>query len=278
MLTPTTKPKLNIEATIAEIRKNYSEGQGRQKLNALVIGDFGTGKTTLARTCPFPVTMHSFDPGGSRVAFLKPYIDNGQILVEEFNGADKKGKIEYKRYAARFDQLKSGGYFSHMGTYFVDSMTSLSDTAMNYILDKGGRLGTNPQLQDYLVLQGLISNLCREWTNLPCNVIVTGHLDYRQDEDSGKTYIGLMIVGRSKTKVPLLFDEVYIAKAIPGARHQDGTPSTQYKLQTGTEGQYSARTRIGAGKFLLLEEPDISTLMKKAGLEFKLENGENNHA
>ena len=270
--TPAAKPKLDIQATMASIRKNYAEGTTRSKLNALVVGDFGTGKTTLARTCPQPIHMFSFDPGGPRVAFLKPLISAGQLLVEEFNVADSKNNTQYLKFATRFDQLRVGGYFDHIGTLFVDSLTTLAETAMNYILDKSGRFGTIPQIQDYLVLQNLLSNMCREFTSLPCNVIVTGHLDYKQDEASGQMYVGIMVSGKSSVKLPLLFDEVYVAKTQPGARRADGMASTEYKLQTGTEGKFRARTRIGAGVFHLIEEPDITALMQKAGLEFKIGN------
>ena len=65
---------LKVQKRAEEVRNRYKESASSW-VNILAYGDFGTGKTSVAATCPTPVFIDSFDPGGTKTAVLKPQID-----------------------------------------------------------------------------------------------------------------------------------------------------------------------------------------------------------
>ena len=72
---------------------------------------------------------------------------------------------------------------------------------MNEILKKGGRQGTIPQIQDYLVQQNTIRDTIKAFTNLPCDCILTGHISLDKDEVSGRMHSSIMVAGKSAIKM-----------------------------------------------------------------------------
>ena len=253
---------------LERLRKVYMEGTHKDKLNALVIGDVGSGKTTLMRTCPRPILIHSFDPGGSRVRTLVEGIDAGWIIVDSSFEADYSSKSTFKLWEAEMNRLLREGVFEEVGTYVLDSLTTWGQCLLNHIIlnNTSSRPpsvdGTRMSNQsDYGALgirgQHCISMLCC----LPCNVILTGHLDYLEDEVTGMTRSAVTIPGKVlKVILPLMFDEVYVLRTMTSSKGRER------KLLTDADGIYVGKTRIGAGVFDKYEEPDISKLMVKAGL------------
>ena len=109
--------ELKAKRTFADISKMYSEDKAQEKLNALVLGTYGSGKTTLAATCPSPVLIHSFDPGGTKG--LKAEIEAGKIFVDtRFEHDDTKTKSAAQRM--NFDILRADAT-RQSGSRFTDS-------------------------------------------------------------------------------------------------------------------------------------------------------------
>ena len=228
--------------------------------NALVIGDLGTGKTRLAVTCRKPVLLHTFDPGGSKTRDLQPLIESGDIIPDpRFEVDDARNPTAFKEWDREMPELKKMGIFDHLGTFMVDSITSLGSAVMNQILKENGRANSQPQLPDYMKQQLVLVNIIKDLMNLPCDVIMTGHIGMEKDEVTGKMVASLFVSGQLIIKIPLLFDEVYITQA------KSTSKGVEYKLLTTKDDPYQARTRIGGGVFEKYEEPDIKRLLKKAG-------------
>ena len=78
----TESPKfLKVKERAMKARQMYADSAS-QFSNFLIYGDFGTGKTQILSTCPKPVFIDSFDPGGTKTAALQPLIDKGDVIVD----------------------------------------------------------------------------------------------------------------------------------------------------------------------------------------------------
>lgn len=255
---------LNPKDKFAALKANYESST--QKANFLIISRPGVGKTHMLQTCPGPILIHSFDPGGSRT--LKPLIDSGEIMVDIFEGDDASKPTKYQAWEKEINSLIASGFFSHLGTYCLDSLTTWIQAMTNYQVAKktksspGGRAGEPPELQDYNYVQTYANNVLTKLISIPCNVVVTAHLDTFQDPTDGKVHTSILAAGKLKIKVPLLFDEVYVllAKPAPGG-------NVERYLLTGIDGKHEARTRIGASGILPQKaDPDISAILQKCGI------------
>lgn len=248
-----------------QVRDMYAQNNKNNKANIIAYGDFGTGKTRLAITCPRPVYIHSFDPGGSKTRFLKPLIDSGDIIVDSRFEVDAwKAPHAFRDWEKEFLELKRMGFFEFVGTFMLDSLTTFAEKMMYEIVKvgdkKGGtRIGQPPQIQDYLVQQMSTVDYLGMMAEIPCNVLVTGHIGLDKDEVTGKQETGILLAGKLSTKAPLTFDEKYVTRA----------DRDRFFLQTKSDGYYKAETRIGSEIFHTQEEPDIRALLKKAGLPYE---------
>lgn len=250
---------IDIKKEFAAIREMYSSQAQQKTFNALVYGDFGTGKTQLIKTCRLPVHIDSFDPGGTKT--VRDEIEKGMIL------ADTRYEIEapmkptaFALWDKEYARRKRDGYFEHLGTYVIDSATTWASAAMNVILQKSGRLGGPPFQQDYLPAMSMVENAIKDMVTLPCDVILTAHLDVDKDEATGRMFVGPLFVGKLKQRIPLLFDELYCSQVKKSAAGET------YGLLTRSDGIFKARTRLGKGGiFEAFEKPDIKALLQKAG-------------
>ncbi len=140
-------------------------------------------------------------------------------------------------------------------TVVVDSLTTLSDLAMNRILALNGRAGGTPQLQDWLQQMNWLKNFILQVKALPCHVVFIAHEQIEKDELTGKLEALPALTGKMAGKVGLYFDEVYSAQVV-----QKGKES-EFRLLTSTAGIYMAKSRLGC--FDQYEEPDFKKLQEK---------------
>jgi len=247
---------------LEEIQKLY-QGDPRQfTFNAIIAGDMGTGKTSLLSTARKPVLVHSFDPGGTKV--LRGEIEKGTVIADtRFEDEDPKKPTAFRLWEREFEDLRKNDVFSQVGTFAIDSITTFADACMNEILKSSGRAGAVPYQQDYLRQINVLRDYMKIFTTLPCDVIVTAHLEAEKDELIGKVKMNMIITGKLKVKIPLLFDEIYVTIT------KQTSKGVEYYLLTRNDGYYTARTRIGKGVFEMLEKPDIKYLLEKAGMNYE---------
>lgn len=258
---------LEAKQEFEKIRADYQRSREISSHNFLIYGNIGTGKTRVAATAPGPVLFHSFDPGGTRTLdtlIRRGIIPKGKVLVEEFSAEDAYHPTMYSKWKKRLDELVKEEFFKHIGTYVLDSLTSWNEAIMDKVIqeDKKMTAGMPPQIQNYDKHQSIVRNLVKILCELPCNFILTGHIGTNKDEVTGRIMTVLEAHGRRlNIKVPIQFDEVYITSVVPG---KDGPA---WKLQVNHDGRFVARTRIGSdGIFNTFEEPNITALLKKAGI------------
>lgn len=255
---------LAIQNMAQHLTENFEQSAAAERFRLLNTGESGTGKTYLLRTARKPVHIDVFDPDGAQS--LLPYIKRnpGHIIVDDScSWDDPKNPRAATAWSNMFQKRKQMGYFDHIGTYCIDSITTFSNYIMNHVLYKAGRVNANPQQQDYLLQMTMIKTAISTIMSIPCDIVVNGHLEMTKDEVSGQVLMRLLVTGKLTNQLPLLFSEVYVSVAKATAA------GIQYSLLTQSTGRYVARTRIGGEVFETFEEPDIKKLLSKAGMSTK---------
>lgn len=261
---------LEIKAEADRLRQTFIEDPRQNSFNLLLLGESGSGKTILCSTARYPIHIDSFDPGGTKA--LMSLVKEGKAVVDsrwesedptkavitKTSGAPGK-EHAFPAWKKEFERRVRIGYFEHFGTYILDSCTTWSMAIMNWILDKEGIPGQAPRFtKDYGPQKIEIQNMIKKMLDLPCDFILTGHLEADKDEVTGRIKYKFMTTGKAEVIIPLQFDEIWTC--IAEAKGQ----GVEYKVLTAKNGAYPGATRIGKDKFDTFEKPDIHYLLKKA--------------
>lgn len=252
-----------LQKMMDKTRQLYVDDPRSDSFNCLIYGRMGTGKTRIIKTCRKPVLVHSFDPGGCKTIDDEARDPRSGIVVNPaFEVEDALNPTAYDLWVEEFKMLANSGVFDELGTYVIDSATSWSEALMNAHLKTGGRAGGIPQQRDYLITMSKIRDLLKMFTGLPCDCLLTGHVDSDKDDAHGRMFATVQLTGKLKVKIPLLFDEVYCAMT------EETSRGVEHFLLTQPDGIFEARTRLGReGRFDVREKPDIKYLLKKAGYD-----------
>jgi len=254
-------PKEKLE----QLKAMYNPTQ--QYTNFLVYGHMGTGKTHLLQTCPKPVFVQSFDPGGCTT--IRAAIEAGDIIVDNrYEHEDPDNPKVYKLWERETRELLKTDFFRANGikTWAIDGMTNFMDCMLLWCqaqtVAKKSTLGGKPEWDDYSLLYREMRDNLMVITTAPVYVICTGHIDTKENEVSGKSEASLMVPARRlRVNVPAMFDEVYVTSVSQTSKGQE------FSLLTQPQGLYQARSRLGAGGRLAAKEPaNIEAIFKKAGI------------
>ena len=204
----------------------------------LLLGDTGGGKTTQFLTLPGRKFAYLFDPNA--ILSLQGHdLEYEEFLPDRLNLSVKslaKGRGDsttnfqndlYVSWEKDFNDRIKGGYFDNIDAILFDSATTLLDLIMDRVLTINGRAGSWPQQDDYGPQMLAFQNVCRQLTALGKTVVMTGHVEMKQDELTKRIYRSPMLTGRLKTKVPLLFSDIYLCEAT-----NDGKGVTKHTIQT----------------------------------------------
>lgn len=254
-----SNPSLDIKKSVEELRTLYKNDPRQSSMNALILGETGTGKTYLMRTARKPIHIDSFDPGGTKS--LSDMIENGDVVPDtRWENEDPKNPNVYDKWRKELDRRIKNGYFSHFATYVIDSSTTWSEAIMNWILSKSGIAGQPPRwAHDYVPQKVEIRNQIRKCLDLPCDFFMLGHLEGFKDEVTGGMAYRFMTTGKGVVTLPLLFDELWVMDP------KQTSNGVEYRILTQSTGRHLARSRLARGGILdVFEKPDIKALLKKA--------------
>jgi hypothetical protein len=222
-------------------------------IKVLGLGTYGTGKSTFAATFPTPGFVFDFD---SRIATYREH--KGWSYSSYPLTAPGWIKFDSKD----FNKVKRAAEKGEIKTVVFDSVTALNDMAMARAMQM------NPQTSPeggpvwnihYQIVKNLVEPKLKAVLSLPCNVVILGHWDIRQDPKTGNIIDAVpMITGNLKVKVPGYFDEVYAFYTEPGKGGE------RFFFRTISFGHYKARSTL-SGKAKLLPEKidnDYQSLME----------------
>lgn len=261
-----SRPILDARIEAEKLRTKYTNDPRQQSFRVLLTGEGGTGKTHLLRTARRPVHVDSFDPGGTLV--LRDLIAKGDIVADiDYESEDRTNPTMFREWCRTFEHRVRTKYFESFATYALDSSTFWADAIISWIQSKDKRAGEAPNFyKDYNPQKVQIQNWMHRILALPCDVIVTGHLEGEYDdkvvgEDVRRDLqrYRYMTTGKGAIIIPLMFDEQWttVVKQSPAG--------VEYQVLTSHWGYYRGRTRIGRGVFKQFEQPDIKALLKKVG-------------
>ncbi len=268
------KQTLSIGKRFDELRAQYEEV--RESYNCLLIGDAGSGKTYSLRTARLPVLVYQFDPGGA--VTNKEQIDNGEIIVVDYSREDSEAPTGWKDWEHEFHGHIREGLFDHLGTVALDSITTWGSSLMAGIISAMGR-GTRagnvnlvhssgsklpiPELRDYQTQMMYMEQYLKTLCGLPCDFIAIGHIERDKDEVSGRMVSGPMVTGKLSAKLPILFDEIYVAQA------DVKSSAVEYSFLTQPSGIHRPRSRMASeGKLNAKEQPNFKHILKACGREY----------
>lgn len=210
----------------------------------LILGDTGSGKTTQFLTLPGRKFAYLFDPNA--LLSLQGYdVEYEEYLPDQLSLSVKSLKTEgeariakgdkslvtksdlYQRWEQDFNKKMAEGFFDNYEWIAFDSATTLLDLIMDRVLTINGRFGQWPNQDDYGPQMLTFTNICRALTSLGKSVIITGHLETKQDQVTKKIQTRPMMTGRLVNKIPLLFSDVI---ALDVNLDEKGKPA--YRMQT----------------------------------------------
>lgn len=205
----------------------------------LILGDTGGGKTTQLLTFPGKTFVYLFD-SNALLSLRGHNIEYEEFLPDKLNlnvhslskdkGGDKVTSHKadmFLQWQKDFEDKLASDFFDSYDNVGLDSATTLLDLIMDRILTINGRPGQWPQQDDYGPQMITFTNICRTLTSMGKTIYMTGHLEMRQEDLSKRIYRQPMMTGRLRTKIPLLFSDIFIAEAQP-----DGKGNVKYTLQT----------------------------------------------
>lgn len=254
-----------ITDTFANLKKKYEEENKGGRLKALVYSEGKVGKTTLLGTARAPVLIVCTDPDG--LVVLRKEIANGRVIPYQINDiADPAGWDKMYDQVMEWDRQN---IFEQLGTFAFDSITTLQRLAMNKILKNAGRYEMSPkgkgwsgvpQQDDWMPQMQLIENLMVDLLRIPCDAIVTAHVDEMKNEVTGVVKAGPLVTGKLKPKLCNLFSEIWYMQA-----QLMGNKITRTLCMQATN-SYTAGSRLASeGNLDITEPPDIKGILKKAG-------------
>ena len=228
-------------------------------LKMFLTGDFGTGKSCFAASCPTLGFVFDFDDG------IQIY--RGRDFDYETFQLSAAGWVAFEK---TLREIKKDVEAEKYQTIVVDSTTSMTDIAMERALQldpKRSETGGPIWNVHYMLVRNLMEGKLRQLVSLPCNVIIIAHLHIIQDQKTG-AIIGIepLLTGQLSTMIPGYFGEVYLSftKQV-ASKKPGGIAETVYYLRTVPRGHYKARSRLsGIARLLPDELPNSYTALQTA--------------
>lgn len=200
----------------------------------LLTGGIGSGKTTQLLTLPGKTFAYFFDPAALSAVrgfdidyeiFVPKVVSLAAQSLTKGKGDPKKMQIVdahkiYTQWEADFEGKIEKKWFEQNGitNIAIDSFTTFADVVMDRILEINGRSGQWPQQDDWTAQMNTLRNVIRTITGQMGMICVcTGHEELIQDELTHRVQNQIILTGKLKAKIPLLFSDVWHLEGNVGA-------------------------------------------------------------
>jgi hypothetical protein len=212
-------------------------------------GPSGTGKTVFATSFPGPVRHWDFDRKvASAVAHWrhKEPARLGQIDSQEYHPDDP---MQFSKWYTDLMLLTQEGREGKLAfkTVVLDSITLWAEALLKEIQRQNPGLKSPiptapdvPGLQHYQIFSVRFREMMNLILSLPCNVVITGHLETEKDESTGRIMAKPLLPGKKNGEyLPVIFGEVYRT-----ACEEVADKRSSYVAYTKATDTYAARTQI----------------------------------
>ena len=229
--------------------KDYIPGEQER---IFLLGEGGAGKTTQYRTLSDKkIFLYAFDPNcleslaGFDIDYevFTPEITDLDLSIKTLKREkDKTGKagspvgdkprikrpepMTYINWEDHFEKRMDGSFFRDYDVIGFDSATTFVDMIMDRVLYLNNRLGGNPEPGDYASVTNTFSNVMRVLTSYGTTIMCTGHVE-RQLDDTGRIRGKLLVPGRLRVRLPLLFTQIWGAECNSTASKESFTIQTR---------------------------------------------------
>lgn len=220
---------------------NTRDLSSRLGVKCLVYGNSGTGKTRLCATAPSPLVISA---------------EGGLLSLRTQNVA----YIEiatFQKLLDVFAWIKSSAESRQFFTIALDSISELAEVCL-----KNEKTKTREPRQAYFAIQGLMTDIVRDFRDLPQrHVVVVAKEETARDETTGLMYFLPSLPGsKLGPAMPYQFDEVFRMII-----HEEDGPQGQ-KLRTPWLRCHGDRTAVAkdrSGVLAEFEKPDLSSIFNR---------------
>jgi len=195
--------------------------KGRED-NFMIVGPPGGGKSKLAGTFPGKTLVSAFDPsakaayaGLGHIDLVEYPVDSMEMSVTVKRNEGIKnlttGKREpkaYETFAQDLIEIINTGIYKNYDNWVFDTVTTFEAIALDAVMFKNGTFGHVPKIDDYPPAMQLLTKLVRAVTPLPMRIIFLLHDELVQDEISKKIENQMLMTGKLKRKLPVLFNHL----------------------------------------------------------------------
>ena len=220
---------------------NAKDARGVTARRILLLGDTGSGKTTQLLTMPGRKFAYLFD-SNALLSLQGHDVEYEEFLPDRLNLSVKSLKKDigdkttnfkndmFVEWERDFNHRLQTGFFDNIDVIAFDSCTTFLDLIMDRVLTINGRAGQWPQQDDYGPQMLSFINICRTLTSLGKDILMTGHLEVKKDELMQRIFRQPMMTGRLRTKIPLLFSDVFVCEV-----ENDGRGNVKHRIQTAPD-------------------------------------------
>lgn len=227
--------------------KSLADRKRSDNKKVLLIGDSGSGKTSLLGTIPGDVLVLDFDNG-------LDVLSGKVIQYEELHDTGPKPTAwaMLKTLLATF--RKNGPGFNAI---CLDGITRAGEAALRWVVDKNGRGTAALQQADWGLAISEVKDMLAQITTLPCHVFVTAHYQMVKDENLGGIYFAPLIYGKD---LPAIISTYFNDCWRTFVDLPQGGKEPSYRLQVRPSGRYaSLKNSLGINE--LYAEPNVEKLL-----------------
>ena len=208
------------------VELNSAGAYKREHPSFLMIGPAGSGKTMQLRTIPGKKLVFAFEQnsinslaGAPSISYKLYLPDDVEIATRSLSTkANQSGRVApeegtaptaYENFRQDFNEIIKSEQILGFDVVAIDSLTSMSKAIMDRILYINNRMGCQPQQDDWSAQIVNVENVVRKLSALPIILYCTAHDELKRDELSGRQIMDLVLTGQLKTRVPMLFSDIY---------------------------------------------------------------------